>query len=173
MNLVKFFREAAKRWNDESRCGICWRFGAPLSVNSMNNYIVRSGDECCTHLFLTRYSNQTIDSRNPNTNLINGRTCNHAFDLYCVVQRDSMGTMIDNEIPDYDSLSDDEKAGLWDEVLEKLLGCIGCGMEFDLCEMGYDFNITSWRLEPAIYEQDFNWCGWKISGTFAQPLDYY
>lgn len=168
LNLVSFFREAAKRWTIESRCGECYEFGAPLSVQAMNNVIPADGKECCVHMFLTRYSNNTTETRNGTTQLVNGRTCFHNFELRVVKTMNSVGTMIDNEIPNYE-----EGSGLYDLILSDLLACFGCGMEFDLCEMGYDFNITKWTLEPIVYEQDMNWTGWKIDATFAQPQPNY
>lgn len=167
MNLVSFFRTVAAKWTEDERCGFCWVASAPLSIDAMNRYVIREGDECCAHIFLTRYSQTTTTTRNPNTRLINGARCVHNFDLHIVLQRESFGDMIDNEQPGYDRDTD----GVIAEVLDKLEPCIGCGAEFDLCELGYDFDITAWTASPAIHLEDNNWTGWRVVGTFEEVIE--
>lgn len=160
MIVPTFFKQVAEQWTADQQCGECWVSSAPLSVQAMNNYVVREGEECCVHIFVTRYNIRTIETRHPVTKLVNSTKCVHDFDLYFVKQTD-FGTHVDNEQIGY---GDDES--LIGEILDPLSECIGCGREFDLCAMGWDFDITQWSMTPTIREQDFNWTGWRVAGTF-------
>ncbi|MGL5233831.1 MAG: hypothetical protein ACRC8Z_03615, partial [Empedobacter falsenii] len=57
---------------------------------------------------------------------------------------------------------------IWKTVIEPLQNCLGCGNELDLCELGYDFEITKWDMEIVKKYEDSNYAGWKINGIFRQ-----
>jgi hypothetical protein len=166
MTVIEFFRQLATRWTNDGQCGECWTFSAPLSVETMNNYVVREATECCVHMFVTRYNIRTAETRSPNTGLVNSQTCVHDFDIYFVKQSD-LGTMIDNEQIGYG-----ENDGVLGSILDPLAECIGCGREFELCAMGWDFDITQWTMYPVIKNQDHNWTGWRVAGTFSVPVTF-
>ena len=165
MNVINFFKDLAQSWDEQSKCGSCWKFGAPLSESGLNKSISKPEEACCTHLFVTSYRIGSQYRYNGTTGLQNYEAADHSFVLYAVQQVTDIGQNVYNEIPD--SLVDD---GLWAKIQEPLLGCLGSGRELELCELGYDFDITSWIMETVMLKEDQNWTGWRITGTFRELI---
>lgn len=165
MNVINFFEDLAVLWNSTQKCGTCWTFGAPLTEPGLNATIPRPTEECCTHLMVTNYAIGSQYRFSGSTNLQNYEACDHTFTLYAVQQRTDIGQQVFREIPGHPIDS-----GLWKQVHEPLLGCLGCGRELELCTLGYDFDITSWRMETVIFKEDQNWTGWKITATFRERI---
>ena len=165
LNLVDFFEELTELWTDQGKCGSCWSFGAPLTEAGANKQQLESGEECCIHLILTNYKIISGYRYSPETKLQNYESCDHSFTLYAVMPRADIGQNVFNEIAGHPI-----EQSLWAEVQAKILGCLGCGRELDLCELGYDFDIVSWIMESVFFKEDQNWTGWKITGTFRERL---
>ena len=164
MNVIKFFKEVAERYNDEDKCGFCWSFKAPLSESGLNKTELTEEEQCCLQLFITDYETdpgETIDER---TGLSKKKYCDHIFTLY-VVKPSDIGLNVYNEIPGH-PISE----SLWETILEPIQNCIGCGNEFDLCEMGYDFDILRWKMKAVQFKEDYNYTGWRILGVFRQKI---
>lgn len=164
LNMFKFWQRVIKRWNDEGRCFAPWKLARPLSVEKMNQYVVRWDDGCKAHAFLTRYniSNETI--RSNTTQFETYTRTNHNFEMYFVKPYDSTGTQVDNEV-------DDDREGLIDEILSDMLECLGIEDPFDVCDPFEDFEVISWNAYPVIYAEDSNYTGWRVVGTLAQRND--
>ena len=163
MNLIDVFSKIAKKWNDEKKCSSCWTFGAPLSDNTMNLVRSEDGAECCTHLFITRYS--TASKYEVKNNFVQTEFCEHSFTLYAVKHSD-LGINVHSEEPEHEI-----SESLWNTILAPLQKCLGCGNEIQLCAIGFPTAIiTSWRMEPVINYQDSNYTGWKIMATLR---DYH
>lgn len=162
LNVIKFFQEVANRWNEENKCDFCWTFGAPLSLAGMNSSVQAQDSVCCNHLFVTDYEVSPGYSKHDLTQQINRKWCDHIFTLY-VVQQANLGFNVYNE-----QIGHPIDESLWKTKLEPLLDCLGCGNEFDLCEMGYQFEIFKWNMKTIIYKEDANYTGWRILGIFRQ-----
>ena len=134
MNVITFFEDLASNYNDKQQCGECWTFGAPLSNSGMN--ASKSDAPCCVHLFLTFYRTSSNYQRNSITGLANRHYTDHSFILYVVKQsRVDLNTYNEQTGHPID-------ASLWMSILEPLQNCLGSGNELDLCELGYEFDIT-------------------------------
>lgn len=165
LDLVSFFKDLAELWTAQEKCGSCWSFGAPLTEAGANKQQPADGQECCIHLILTNYRLISGYRYSPETSLQNYESCDHSFTLYAVMQRSDIGQNVFNEIAGHPISS-----SLWAEVQSKISGCLGCGRELSLCELGYDFDIVSWMMESVFFKEDQNWTGWKITGTFRSKL---
>lgn len=170
MNLLKFFEDLTSSFNGNSdlvspvapKCGLCWVFQAPLSEAGMNAAEFEEGQECCTKIFLTYYNYQSGFVKSGTTGLEKTGFCDYFFTIY-VVQSGPLGVNVDKEQPGH-ALTE----SIWATVLTPLMDCLGCGNEFDLCDLGYDFDIMRWSMTPVILKHDENYSGWKIDGTFRQ-----
>ena len=168
MNIIKFFEDLTILWNgnpDEeipSKCGECWYFGAPLGESEMNASQSTDQDKCCVHLFVTYYKTSSSYTKNLQTGLINREWCDHIFTLYAVKQ-----SRIDLNIYNEQPLHPIDES-LWKTIIEPLQNCLGFGAELELCELGYDFEISKWDMEVVKKYEDSNYTGCKINGTFRQ-----
>ncbi len=162
MNVIKFFEDLTKQWNEENHCDDCWTFGAPLGEGEMNASQSTIDNQCCVHLFVTYYKTSSSYTKNSRTGLKNREWTDHIFILYAVKHSD-IGLNIYSEQPFHPI---DES--LWKTIIEPLQDCLGNGNEIDLCELGYDFEIVKWDMEVVKKYEDSNYTGWKIAGTFRQ-----
>ncbi len=162
MNLVRFFEQLARKYNDIQKCGFCWTFGSPLSNSGMNATQSERGKECCVHLFLINYEIQHGFNRSPQTGLKTVEYCDHYFELK-VVKHTNLGVNTFNEQP-YHEISE----SLWSEVLEPLQNCLGCGSVLDTCDN--PFEVMDWKMSVIQREMDDNYTGWKIKGRFRNSF---
>lgn len=165
MDIVTFFEDLIELWNTEKKCDSCWAFSAPLSEDGMNATVKSDIDKCCTHFFITEYETSSGDTENPDTGEIIKSWCDHIFTLY-VVKHASLGVNTYNEQPEH-PISE----SLWATILRPIQNCLGCGKQFDLCELGYDFKIPKWNMKAIKLKEDHNYTGWRILGIFRQYTD--
>ncbi len=163
MDIIKFFKDLATKWNEQKKCGFCWSFEAPLSESGMN--ATEISEDCCIQLFVTEYETDTGYSYNEKTNIPNGKHCDHIFSLY-VVKPSNLGINTFSEIKGH-PISE----SLWETILKPLKNCIGCGNEIDLCDMGFNFNILRWKMSVVKFKEDCNYVGWKIIGVFRENIN--
>lgn len=162
MNAILFFEQLAEKWNAELKCNSCWTFGAPLSEKNMNSQDAPEDMTCCNHLYVTDYETSSGYLKDTQTELVNRTWCDHIFTLY-VVKHSTIGINTYNEQTGHPI---DES--LWRKILEPLQNCLGNGNEFNLCEMGYEFEIFKWNMKVVRLIQDNNYTGWRILGIFRQ-----
>ena len=163
MNVDKFFRDLTQHFNDINKCARCWAFFAPLSESGMNSTKPTAEEACCTKIFMTAYQYSSGYVRNPQTGLTLPGFCDYIMTLYFVEAVDSLGQNVEREQPGYEIMESLKK-----QILDPLEECFGCGNEFDLCELGYDFDIFQWRMEPVILKGDYNYTGWKVNAIFRE-----
>lgn len=166
MDIVQFFTELFAKYDKEAKCGFCWKFGAPLSLEGLNKSITPQEDVCCMQAYLTEYEQRTEYQYNGQTGLNNYQACIHDFTLYVGTQVDDIGTNVHTEIPEH-PISE----SLWATIFKPLLDCLGCGKELYLCELGYDFDITKWQMKKVQFLGDKNFTGWMIKGTFRIKIN--
>ena len=162
MNILQFFKDVETSFNENSKCGECWVFKSPLSEAGMNASKFTEEESCCVKMFLTYYNYQSGFVRSPTTQLQQTGYCDYYFTLY-VVKDSNLGINVLNEEPGHEEIQ-----SLWSTILSPLMDCLGCGNEFDLCDLGYNFDILRWSMNPVILKHDSNYTGWKIDGTFRQ-----
>lgn len=161
MDIVSFFKKLVDHYNTEQKCGFCWGYGAPLSESGMNKQELTEQDVCCMNIFLSDVEYRSEFRFSPSTQLPNYEGCFINFTLYVGRQIEDIGLNSFNEIPDHPV-----EESLWETVWKPLQDCFGCGRELDLCELGYNFDITKWDMKLVKFKDDKNFTGWRVQGTF-------
>ncbi|PIF44310.1 hypothetical protein CLU96_1251 [Chryseobacterium sp. 52] len=162
LNIIDFFEQVAEQWDADNKCGECWIFGAPLSTAGINSTVVERDRACCVHIFVTNYELSYGSTVNPNTGLPNNEWYDHIFTVYFVKQ-ENLGTNVYSE-----QMGHPIDQSLWSKTLKPILNCIWDGNQYDLCAMGYDFNILKWNVSTSILKESSNYTGWKVTGVFRQ-----
>lgn len=166
MDIVAFFKDLVSHYSEINKCGFCWAFGAPLSESGMNKQEMRDAEVCCMHIYLTDVIYRSEMRYNATTTLQNYDGCNTSFTLYIGRQTEDLGLNSYDEIQDHPV-----EESLWDTIWKPLQECLGCGREFDLCELGWDFDITKWDMRMVKFKDDNNFTGWKVEGSFRTKND--
>lgn len=164
MDIVAFFKDLVDHYNNLEKCGFCWSFGAPLSESALNKQQLRDEEVCCMNIFLSDVKYRSEIRYNTNTGLQNYEACNITFTLYVGRQTEDLGLNSYNEINDHPITE-----SLWETIWKPLQDCFGCGRELDLCELGWDFDITKWDMSMVKFKEDINLTGWRIDGAFRIP----
>ena len=162
MNIIDFFRDVVEDFNSTQKCGECWSFKAPLSESGMNSTKLSDDELCCVKLFLTSYKYESGFQKNNLTGLQKKGWCDYVFTIYAVKET-NLGINVDQEQPGFEI---DES--LYETILRPIENCLGCSNEFDLCELGYDFDIFKWSMTPTLLKGDMNYVGWKIDAIFRE-----
>jgi hypothetical protein len=157
--MIDFFENLISQWNEEEKCGLCWRFfGAGRSDYS--NLITH--DSCCVAVVLTSYGFKNVKIRN-SQGLINEEYCDYWFDLIVGVPS-SLDISFYNEISD--DFKDTSKYRLYIQPIEE---CIGCGIDIECNEQGYE--MLDWSGELILNHQDYNLDGIRIKGKLRKYLN--
>jgi len=162
MDIVDFWAKQVDKWNDESKCGFCWEFAAPLVPSQIN---IVQPENCCVNVFLTDIKFREAIVRNSVTSLITSKTCVWNFSTYALVPK-QLGINNYNEIKDHPI--DESK---WQTVFYPLITCLGCNNILDTCEI---LGITSVNVEmpsDALLIHNYldnNYNGWRVNYTFTQ-----
>ena len=161
MDVVNFWQKQVAKWNEESKCGLCWNFGAPL-IDSQAN-IQQHEEACCVSVMITNlwdeknvnFVNQTVWEAN--------KVCRFGFTLFVGVPS-SFGVNNYNEI-----LHHPIDESRWETIFKPLQECLGCELVLDECAIqGYLFKNTLWRKELRMNHTDMNLAGWKITAIFEE-----
>lgn len=162
MNIVQFWQDQVKIWNEEQKCGFCWAFGGGLTEAGINAYRIREGEECCVHLFVTVPTLLPHNENNENGLVVNPK-CDYGFVLWAL-KPSRLDINNHNEIP-----SHDENEGAWNSIHYPLIECLGCDEMQYVCEnLGYAVEISRWMMEAVFKQFDNNYDGWRIEGTFTK-----
>ena len=162
LDIVDFWKKQTDLWNQQTKCGLCWEFSAPLVPSQIN---VVQKEDCCVQVFLTDIKFKENKVRNSVTNLITGKTCVWTFSLWCVVPV-NLGVNNYNEIKGH---SVDESK--WNEVFYPLINCLGCDNILDTCELlgVTNVNVDMFGDATLIHNYlDDNYNGWRVNYQFTQ-----
>lgn len=161
MNIVKFIKDQTKIWNERNSCGFCWAFGGAIEQSQINVYEIRSGEECCVHVFITDIQFVETELRNAQTGLVNEKKCQWKFNLWVGVPK-ALGNNFVEETQGYPI-----EEGLWESTIQPLMDCLSCGKIIDACEiLGHEIKIPTWIVRPIFYKFTSNYTGILINGTF-------
>lgn len=141
-------------WDDESKCGLCWEFTAPMRDSDLNECQQRT-DDCCVTVAVTEFRFQLIQNVNRQSGLITNTSEIYDFNLHYLA-KDNLGLNVYNEI-DGHPLAESK----WATIIKPLMDCISLPV---FCEyIGRNLEVTLWRANLRIDWQDMNWSGWTIN----------
>jgi hypothetical protein len=157
--MIDFFENLISEWNEEEKCGLCWRFfGAGRSDYS--NLITH--DSCCVAVILNAFGSRYGYSRNKYE--INERQyCEDWFELIVGIPS-TLDLSFYNEISD--DFKDDSK---YKQYIQPIINCIGCGIDIECNEQGYE--VIEWGWELVLNYQDYNIDGIRIKGKLRKYLN--
>lgn len=162
MDIIKFWKDQAEIWNDETKCGFCWSFGGALTESAIESYRIRNAEECCVHLFLTNINFNQFKEYNQ-SGLVVDDFCDYSFTLWALIPS-SLGINNYNE-------TDGHEIGesVWETIQRPLLDCLGCDDMQYICEnLGYPVRIDRWQMDAVFKLTSNNYDGWRIEGTFRK-----
>ncbi len=157
--MIDFFENLISEWNDEEKCGLCWRFfGAGRSDYS--NLITH--DSCCVAVVLENFGGRYGYSRNK-YDINEKEYCEDWFELI-------VGVPSSLDLSFYNEISDDFKdSSKYKQYIQPIIDCIGCGIDIECNEQGYEVMEWSWSL--ALNYQDYNLDGIRIKGKLRKYLN--
>ena len=163
MNIVKFWEDQVNKWNEESKCGLCWTFGAPLVESKINIQQFEEDKECCVKVFFLQDKQPAFSTSNTysQTGFVNQIVCNKNFQLL-VLFDSNLGLNMYNEIKDHPT-----SESVWSDKLSVLQDCLACDAQIDFCEIiGQSSRITQWSGQQVINYLSSTYVGYRISVTF-------
>lgn len=163
MNLVEFWQSQITKWNADEKCGLCWKFYAPLTQSQVNIAEISEADKCCVQVYLLRdkvTAFSVTNGYNDQTGLMNKQTCNTGFQLLVVIGSD-IGKNNFNEVSGYDT--DESK---WSEIYSRLEACLSCDLNLDFCEfVGSQYRVTQWTAKQEADILD-GYSGFRLTCNF-------
>lgn len=164
MNIVTFWQQQINKWDDESKCDLCWKFFAPMIESAVN--IVQSDEPCCVQVFFLRErvtAFSTVNQYSAQTGYVNQVTCNKSFQLLVLIPS-TIGTNNYNEISGHPTTE-----SKWDTILSKLEDCLACDAALDFCEfLGVQWRVTQWQGQQLVNYLDTAYTGYRITVNFQK-----
>ena len=166
MDIVKFWDDVVNGWKEERKCGLCWRFDAPLIESQSNIVQAEQGEECCVFALVTELSDSTTPRVDSRTNFVNGIGQDHNFTIHFVMSA-PLGTNNYREIPNHPVAE-----GRYESIYKPIKDCLESQDLYQLfCDyIGQNVIVTKWNKEVSHAYLDNNFYGWKIRATFRQEL---
>lgn len=165
LNIVDFWKQQTKIWNDDLKCGLCWNFSAPLVSSQINVVQSETNEEdCCVHVFLTDIKFREAKQINSVTGLTTSKQCIWNFTLHAYIKSD-LGTNNYNEVKGHPI-----EEGKWNTIFYPLIECLGCDNLLDLCEiLGKKVQVTQ-NGDAVLVNNYLNdvYNGWRINYTFTE-----
>lgn len=160
MNPIAFFEKQIEKYNEDSRCGFCWDFKAPLFESAINIQDLSEEIQCCVQVFLINLTTSNINTYLPNT-FLGSKNCDYTFNLY-VLLPSNMGLNNYQE-----KLGHDIEQSKWKTIFEPLQECMGCDAQLDFCELsGIPIQVINWRMDMVNNYLDNTYSGYRITATF-------
>jgi len=158
--MIDFFENLVLEWNDESKCGLCWQFYA-AGRKDYSNLITHDG--CCVAVILTNFGSRYGYTRN-NYDINTKEYCDEWFDLV-------VGVPSTLDISFYNEISEEFKdSSKYKRYIEPIINCIGCGIDIECNQSGYE--VMDWSWELVLNYQDYNIDGIRIKGKLRKYLNY-
>lgn len=162
MDVIDFFKQQTTKWNNETKCGFCWEFDAPLTDAGVNESVMQTDpDECCpVKVFITNLSERKNRTYNPQSKLLTDYTIDYTFTLHALYF-DRVDTNVYQE-----QLGHPVTESKWVEILRPIQECVCPEEILEFCDLiCKKILITSWNAVPRINWLDNNYTGWSITMT--------
>lgn len=166
MKLTKFFKQQIDKWNEDSKCGYCYEFHAPLTEDALNKQQIK--DPCCVQVMLTRDRGEafrTDRTFNNTIGIVDQQWHYKQFTLYFLLsQQESLNN--------YDEILGNDIEESKSTFLEDIECCID-DLEFDFCEfIGTDWQLFQWSAFQLINYRDYNYTGYRLSVTIRKRKQF-
>lgn len=167
MDIIDILDKEITKWNDESRCDLCWKFVPGGRSDYFNNVKPRQGDECCVYvgvLSIRQVSGISVVNQHVTKNY-----CDWYIRLVAGIPS-GLDLQFYNENSDHSTCE-----GKWSRYISKVFDCFGgCCIEMDLCDIhncqGLDTTVEAvrWESEMVMNYKDMNLDGVLVTGVFRE-----
>src|SRR5690554_3052176 len=164
INIVDFFEKQFEKWNEERKCGYCWKFEFSQRLSEVNESR-QEDDDCCVMVFMVDYNIQKIRSYPASDTghfVENHLSYNHNFNLLFLIH-DDIGTNVHSEIKGHP-----KEESKWSRILNPLAQCLE---DFDACEIikkPLRYNSETWRV--LLDYMDNNYTGWQANYSLTEKI---
>lgn len=160
MNIIKHFEQLVTQWQNDNKCGYCWKFIGAGRPDLFNMYQNISEEECCIYVGLMKIKFGT-----------KYRTEDNAFSQkeHCYVSFEGfIGIPSRLDIQFYNELgnTEEEKEQSKWIILNNIKECLGCDFLEILCDDSGQYAPSEFNAEQKINYQDSNYDGWFINGRY-------
>ena len=157
--MIEFFEQLISDWNDEEKCGLCWNFYGAARSDYSN--LINHGANCCVAVILLDFGSRYGYTRNQ-FDINQKEYCEDYFELL-------VGVPSSLDIQFYNEISDDFKdTSKYKQYIEPIINCLGCGIDLECNESGYEVMEWSWSL--AMNYQYHNLDGIRVRGKLRKYL---
>lgn len=159
MNIIKQFEDLITQWNEDEKCGYCWKFigaGRPDLFNQFNDF---EQLQCCIYVgifnikFGTKYK---ADGQ-------------FMVKDYCYISFEGfIGIPSRLDIQFYNELGNTElekEESKWN-ILNTIKDCLGCEFLDLICDDEEFYSPSEFNAEQKINYQNANYDGWWITGRY-------
>ena len=164
MDIISFWEQQIQKWNDETKCGFCWFFGAPLTESAVTVQQSETNKECCVQVFLVRDKITAFSTNNTykkTTGLLTTQICNTGFQLLFLLPS-TVGTNNYNEIKDHSTTE-----SKWSTIFSRLEQCMSCDANLAFCEiLGSSRRVTVWSGQQVTNYTPENYSGFRVTVQF-------
>jgi len=166
MDIVNFWDDVISGWKAENKCGLCWKFDAPLIESQSNIVQAEQDEECCVFALVTELSDSTTTRVASREGLPNGGSIDYNFTIHFVMN-DGLGTNNYTEI-----LGHPKEEGRYKTIYKPIKDCLESQDLYQLfCDyVGQNVIVTKWIKEVSHAYLDNNFYGWKIRATFRKEI---
>jgi len=166
MDVVKFWDDVVTGWKAEGKCGLCWKFDAPLIESQSNIVQADQDEECCVFALVTELSDSTTSRIASNTGFPTTPSQDNNFTIHFVMN-DGLGTNNYTEI-----LGHPKEESRYKTIYKPIKDCLESQDLYQLfCDyVGQNVIVTKWNKEVSHAYLDNNFYGWQIRATFRQEL---
>lgn len=160
MNIIKQFENLITGWNEERKCGYCWKFVGAGRPDLFNMFQRIEETECCIYIglfkikFGTKYGIKSDGFTQKDY-------CYISFEGFIGIPS-RLDTQFYNELGDTDQ---EKKESKW-TILNSIKECLGCEFLETLCDDNGLYNPAEFSADQKLNYQDSNYDGWLIKGQY-------
>lgn len=160
MNIIKHFENLISNWQNENKCGYCWKFIGAGRPDLFNMFTDIDNTQCCIYVGLFKITFGTI-YRQQEQGFTSKDYCYVRFEGFIGIPS-LLDVQFYNELGNTDAEKEQSK---W-EILNNIKECLGCEFLEMLCDDSGQYAPASFSAEQKLNYQDNNYDGWLIKGQY-------
>ncbi|WP_312303868.1 hypothetical protein [Chryseobacterium sp.] len=160
MNIIKQFESLINGWDEEGKCGYCWKFVGAGRPDLFNMFQGIEESECCIYvgLFNIKFGTRYKVEENGFSSKMN---CILSFEGFIGIPS-RLDVQFYNELGNTEEEKQESK---W-SMINSIKDCLGCDFMEVLCDQNGIYSPTEFTATQKINYQDSNYDGWLIKGQY-------
>ena len=170
MNVINILDEQIRKWNDECKCGLCWKFKPSGRADYFNTIKVKAEESCCVYVGVLTIRNVSGYITDGN-GFVNRNYIDWQLRLVAGIPS-GLDLQFYNE-----NEAHHPSTGKWEGYINKIFACFGggCGdLEFcDIhnCRGETTAEVIRWEAEMVMNYKDVNLDGVLVNATIREWLN--